>query len=230
MKDRVKKILLSIIIFLSYFGFSYLIEFIINIFNINVASWERIYKIIFIYVIELLPFILMIMLYKKTLVGDFKSFKTKWKDYFDKYIKWWLLGVALMVISNTIITIITSNEMSNNEVIVRKISELLPVYSFISSCICAPIIEELAYRKIFKDIFNNKTISIIASGLVFGLAHIIGTYSGVSDFLYVIPYGILGSIFMYIYRDSDNIWSTISIHCLHNSILLIMYFVVNIFI
>lgn len=229
MKHRITKILLSIAIFLSYFGFSYLIEFLINIFNIDMSTWKYIYRIIFVYVIELIPFIFMILIYKKTLSDDFKSFKLNWKDYLDKYIRWWLLAITLMVLFNTIITIITSSEMSNNEVIIRKITEVLPIYSFISSCICAPIIEELAYRKIFKDIFNVKWLSILISGLVFGAAHVISTYSALSDLLYIIPYGVFGSIFMYIYQDSDNIWTTISIHFIHNFILLIMYFSINIF-
>ena len=61
--------------------------------------------------------------------------------------------------------------------------------------------------------------------LLFGLAHVVGTYSGLLDLLYIIPYGILGGIFMYIYTDSENIFTTITLHFIHNTILMILYFI-----
>ena len=115
--------------------------------------------------------------------------------------------------------------ISNNEEVIRKITNILPIYSLISTCLCAPIIEELLYRKTIGDIFNNKWLGIIIGGLLFGGAHVIGTYTNILDVLYVIPYGVLGSVFMYIYYDSDNIYNTMFLHFMHNSILMILYFV-----
>ena len=42
-----------------------------------------------------------------------------------------------------------------------------PIYSLFTTCICAPIGEELAYRKTIGKIFTNKKIAIIMSGLIF---------------------------------------------------------------
>ena len=136
-----------------------------------------------------------------------------------------MLALILMSVTDTIITAITGTELSNNEQAVRSIADTLPIYSVLSVCICAPIIEELIYRKTIKNIFINKTLAIIASGLIFGLAHVVGTYQSLQDLLYIIPYGSFGAVFMYIFIDSKNIWSTITIHFMHNSILLLLYFV-----
>ena len=94
-----------------------------------------------------------------------------------------------------------------------------------STCIVAPIAEELAFRKTVNNIFINKKLSIFMGFLLFGLAHVVGTYSGLLDLLYIIPYGILGGIFMYIYTDSENIFTTITLHFIHNTILMILYFI-----
>ena len=130
-----------------------------------------------------------------------------------------------MCVSNSIITIFTNVEISNNEEAVRDIAKMLPIYSLFTTCICAPLGEELAYRKTIGKIFDNKKIAIIMSGLIFGLAHVLGTYESIIDLLYIIPYGLFGSVFMYMYLDSKTIWSTISIHFMHNAILMISYLI-----
>lgn len=63
------------------------------------------------------------------------------------------------------------------------------------------------------------------SGFLFGLAHVLGTYQTISDLLYIIPYGLFGSVFMYMYLDSKTIFSSISIHFMHNTILMISYLI-----
>jgi len=180
---------------------------------------------VFIFSLDIVPLVLLMLIYKKDLANDFKIFKLKWKEFADKYIRYWIVGIVLMSLTNFAISLITSNDVGNNEEAVRKILEVLPIYSIISTCLCAPIAEELAYRKTLKNIFNRKWLTIIMSALIFGGAHVIGTYTTISDILYIIPYGIVGGIFMYIYYDSKNIWTTISLHFIHNTILIITYII-----
>lgn len=225
MKDTIKKIITAILIFGIYFAFPYIIELLIDIFKIDLNSWKHIYKMIFIYSIDLLPLLFLIVIYKDILIKDFKDFKSNWKEYFEKYFKYWILGVVVMVTSNSLISIITSSTISNNEKLIREIVNILPIYSIITTCICAPIAEELAYRKTLDDIFRKKWVSIIIGALFFGGAHIIGTYTKLGDILYIIPYGFLGGIFMYIYNDSKNIWNTISLHFIHNTLMLTLYII-----
>lgn len=219
-----KKILLSILVFAIYIAFPHMIDGIINLFKIDLSGLNIVFAYIFIYSLELIPAVAFVIIYKKDLIKDFKDFKKNIMNYADKYVKYWLLGIVLMSISSSIVSVITKSDVSNNEEAIRTIAKSLPIYIAFSSCICAPLVEELAYRKTIKNIFINKKLSIIASGIIFGLAHVISTYTGILDLLYVIPYGVLGSVFMYIYADSNNIWTTISIHFLHNTILMTAYF------
>ena len=225
MKDKIIKILTSIIIFEIYYLFPHIYNFILEITKVDLSNLNKLSLMIILYSFELIPLIFMIIIYRKDLKNEFKIYKEDFIKNLDKYFRLWIFALFLMSVSNILITFITGNQISNNEEIIRSISDILPVYSIITSCICAPIVEELTYRKTIGNIFDNKKIAIIMSGIVFGLAHVIGTYSSITDLLYIIPYGIFGSIFMYIYLESKNIYTTITIHALHNSILLIMYFI-----
>ena len=89
----------------------------------------------------------------------------------------------------------------------------------------APLSEELIFRRSFKDVFKNKYIYVLISGLVFGGMHVISSASSMSDFLYIIPYSALGIAFALLYYDTDNIFTTISMHSLHNLLSIITYWV-----
>lgn len=220
-----KQIIIGVMVFLFYYFFSDITFFLFDLFKFDYMNASRLVKIILIYSLELIPLITLVLIYKDDLKNDLKNYKENFIDNLDKYVKLYMLALILMTLTDTIITAITGKELSNNEQAVRSIADTLPIYSALSVCICAPIVEELIYRKTIKNIFINNTLAIIASGLIFGLAHVIGTYQSLQDLLYIIPYGAFGAVFMYIFIDSKNIWSTITIHFMHNTILLLLYFV-----
>ena len=225
MKKKITGILLSIIVFLLYYYFPYITDFIIDILNIDLTKLNRGLILSILVFIELLPVLFLVIIYRKDLKKEFKIYTSTFKEKFDKYVTLWIIALVLMTVSNTIISIFTKSNISNNEEAIRDIASLLPLYSLFTSSICAPIGEELAYRKTIGNIFKNKKLAIIISGLIFGLAHVLGTYTGPIDLLYVIPYGLFGSVFMYMYLDSKTIYSTMGIHFLHNTILMINYFI-----
>ena len=225
MKNRVFKIITSVLIFLIYYFSTDIINYLLDIFRVDFDLLNRPILIFILFMYELIPLLVLIIIYKDDLKNKFKSFKDNFVDNMDKYIRLWLLAIVLMSICDILIGLFTGSEISNNEQAIRNIANVLPIYMIFSSAICAPIVEEIAYRKIIRDIFSNKYLSIIMSGLLFGLAHVLGTYTELKDLLYIFSYGVFGAIFMYIYIDSDNIWNTIFLHFLHNTILLTIYFI-----
>ena len=56
---------------------------------------------------------------------------------------------------------------------------------------------------------------------------IIGYIDNVSDLIYLIPYGSLGVCFALLYYKTDNIFSSIVVHSLHNSIAIFLYLVMG---
>jgi len=225
MKKNLKNSIIYALVFTLYYAFPYIFNFIFDILKIDLSGLNIYIILLVLLLMDIIPILFLIYIYRKELKYEFKLNKETFKDNFDKYIKLWLFGLILMTVSNSIITIFTNVEISNNEEAIRDIAKILPIYSLFTTCICAPLGEELAYRKTIGKIFNNKTLAIFMSGVIFGLAHVLGTYESIVDLLYVIPYGLFGSVFMYMYLDSKTIWSTISVHFMHNAILMITYLI-----
>ena len=171
--------------------------------------------------IELIILIIYIAIFRKTLVPDWDDFKKNFRKYIKDNYKYWVYGLLVMIISNTII-----NEFLDipiNEELNRNMIDKLPIYSLISITICAPLIEEAMTRIFFRKAINNKYVYMITSGLIFGSLHLLSITSLI-EVLYVIPYSALGCAFAYIYYNSNNIYTNIFFHALHNTIAIILIF------
>lgn len=191
-----------------------------EIIGIDVKNIPTILQCIYVIIIELIVIISIIILYKDYIIESFNDFKKNKNFFLKKYIKYWfiiLIGTGLL---NIIINTINSNGIAGNEEAIRKMMGQYPIYTWITGVLLAPIIEELSFRLSFKSIFKNKWVFIIMSGLVFGIFHLFGSVSSIYDLLYILPYSLPGCIFAYILYDSDNIFIPISLHLLHNGIVM----------
>ena len=123
-----------------------------------------------------------------------------------------------MMTSNIFLNIIFKVGGANNEKAVQEMIKSLPWLMLLTAGIIAPMIEELVFRKGFRNAFNNKYLFIILSGTIFGAMHII-TSNNPLQILYLIPYSSLGIAFAISYEKTDTIFTPITLHVLHNTIL-----------
>ncbi len=130
-----------------------------------------------------------------------------------------------MALLNTLLSKITGQDYSSNESLIREYIDKYPLYMFFSSVIFAPAIEELLFRKSIKNIFKNKYLFIIISGILFGISHVTN-FRDINELLFSIPYIIMGIDFAYIYHKTNNIFTTMTFHLGHNLILLIIRFII----
>lgn len=213
---NVKELLKGILIFI-LFCFSSLFQLIpITLFNIKRTTSNSIILSTFSNICLL---IILIIIYRRELIKEFKLFKKNLLENLDTGIKYWLIGLLVMMISNIIITYILGLNQAQNEQAVQKMINKMPIMMLITAGFIAPITEEITFRKTFKNMFLNKYLFIILSGLVFGSMHVITSYSNPLELLYIIPYGSLGMAFAAMYYKTDTIYTSISIHMLHNTIL-----------
>lgn len=186
------------------------------IFIQDVYSKKYMYLMLISYVILTIYFIIK---YKKELHKYYKEFNIK---KLIPTIFYWIIGFALMMLSNYIINyLILPNNISNNELGNR---ELLYNYKFLYSimiCIFIPFLEEISFRLEFKKNSKNKYIFLLTSSIMFALLHILSTQKLI-ELLYFIPYFILGITFSYIYEKTDNIISSILSHIIHNTIIVLI--------
>ncbi len=220
-KKRILEICKGLLTFLIFYFSSYLQVIPIALFNIDVKNYTASDLAIVNTFTDLILVLILIILYFKELKKEFKTFKKNWKLNMDTAFKYWFIGLMIMCISNIAIGIITNLNTSSNEQAVQTLVSSTPYLMLFTAGILAPIAEELTFRKGVSKIFKNKWVYATASGLIFGLLHVIGS-GNILEYLYVIPYGSLGFFFALTYYDTKSIYPSIIMHAIHNSALILL--------
>jgi len=199
----------------------------IKIFNLDINNISNDIKPWLTLFSKSITLIILVLLYykdfKRHLINLRKMKKEKLIVKFDHAFRYWLIGLIIMLVSNILIKNLGIGN-AQNDVSVTNNLMFSPIIFGLITFILAPILEEITFRLAFKDIFKNKWIYILLSGLVFGSIHVIFSLTDITQLLYLIPYCSLGIAFSYIYYDSDNIYIPISFHILHNSLTAIVTF------
>lgn len=219
-KFNFKNILTGIGVIFFYLFTSTFITEILSSLGINYDKLSTPLKSTCLIIYQILMTLVIVYIYKKTIITDFKVFIKNNIKYFKEYIKYWFLMLILMISSNLIVTFFTTTDIANNQETIIETLKVAPIYTFILTVFVAPILEELVFRLSFRKIFSNNILFILLSGLVFGSMHVIGTCQHLIDLLFIIPYSIPGFIFAYVYTKSKNICVPISLHFIHNGIMM----------
>ena len=209
-----KKGFLNILLYLLFPGI------FISVFH-NIMNSNFMYSLF-----TILPYMILsiyyIIIYKKDFMNYLKNFKLK-------YIKWiliiWIIGFILMILSNYIINYkILPNNISGNEELNRTLLFNHKFTYTLLLSIIIPFLEEISFRLEFKKNIKNKYVFLILTSLLFASMHLFTT-TKVIELIYVIPYVILGFTFSFIYYKTDNIFSSIIAHMIHNTLIVIMLLV-----
>jgi len=193
----------------------------IKLFGVNYNDLSLIARQIYLIFYEASLTLIIVYIYRKDFIPNFKDFLKNNIKYFKKYIKYWFIMLGLMILSNAIITMFTTTMTSENQQAIVDTLGKAPIYTFIITVFIAPILEELVFRLSFRKIFKHTNILfIIFSGLFFGGMHVLGSFENLIDLLFIIPYSIPGFIFAYIYSKSKNICIPMSLHFIHNGIMM----------
>lgn len=172
----------------------------------------------------LIPGAFVVYRLKDKLDGSFEDYKKNFKKNIKIILKYWLIGFVLMLLSNLVINYLIMGGIAPNEEANREVLELYPLYSIIDVVFIAPFVEELLFRLNFKGVFKERTTYVLASGLLFGFAHVMLSCSSLMDLIYMIPYSILGISFAMIAYDTDNVLSSVTAHMLHNALSILIIF------
>lgn len=197
----------------------------LSILNIDITATTDKEYLLYLTISNLILLIIFFIIYRKTLIEDFKKYIKNFNTNIEQSIKYWLIGFIIMIVSNLIITNILNKPLAGNEQEVRNYINISTLPMIFNTVIYAPLTEELAFRKSIKDIIKNKWIYILTSGLIFGMLHISSHITSWTDLIYLIPYSSLGISFALLYHKTNNIYSTITIHTLHNLLAISLYLI-----
>lgn len=155
----------------------------------------------------------LILLYHKRLLEDLKTFK---KEYIKTALKYWLIGLGIMMICNILIQSITG-DIAANESANRELLTNFPISNIITMVFIGPLIEEITFRASFKKAFTKWYTFSLVTAIIFASFHLLAG-SSLSEILYIIPYGALGFFFAKAFYETDNIYTSFIAHMVHNGI------------
>lgn len=220
--QKYKSIIKTILAFLLFFFSSLIILIPTSIFSIDLNTCSDLVYYSLRLFANLFMAAMLFLLFKKDIIKDFKDFIHNFGSISDIAIKYWVIGLIVMALSNQLIATFTPVKVAANEEGVQAIISSVPIISFVMTTFIAPFCEELIFRKSIRESIKSKIVFILVSGFVFGALHVITSVTSLYDYLYIIPYSALGIAFAKIYVDTDNIFGSIFVHFLHNGILTLL--------
>ena len=213
------KLIKGIFSLILFFSSVYIQEFLVLLFGIKKITYKI--AVILNASSSIILLVILFLLYSSDLKKEWKTFKDKWDKNLDIGIKYWLIGLLGMMVSNIILTFIFNNNGAENEQAVQKMISALPIVMVISAGLIAPIVEEITFRKVFRDNIKNDLAFVLISGIFFGFLHVYQS-EGIGQFLYIIPYSCLGISFATMYKKTNTVFTSTMMHMFHNTVLTIL--------
>ena len=202
---------------LFFFGFQYLYSILISIL-VSKINFSFLAKNIILLLGEAIIAIVMIILNKERLKKDYPDFNKNYKKYLKIGIKYWFTGLIFMMLSNILINVYITNNIAANEASNRSTLESYPIYAILAISLIGPLAEELTFRCNFKDLFHHRSTFVLFTSLIFASAHVLTSLTSITDLIYLIPYMSLSLALGFAFYDTDNIYTTITIHTMHNTL------------
>lgn len=225
-----KNIFKGLIAIATYLMLTFFLPNLFSLFKIDLSTYSFGIRLFFSLSSQVLVLAIITLLFNKIIIKDFKDIKINHREYFKNNFKYWLLALGLMFISNLIITIAIPGAIAKNQEAVVELFKVAPLYIYISAVFISPLLEELVFRLSLRHIFKKDLAFIILSGLIFGIAHIVGSFENWFDLLYIIPYSIPGIMFAYVYTKTKNIFVPIGLHLIHNGLMMALQIILFLFI
>src|SRR5699024_9757299 len=108
---------------------------------------------------------------------------------------------------------------SENTESIMKVTRAVPLFMIIP-IFCAPILEEIIFRKIIFGVFYKKTnffIAALLSAVVFGFVH--------GEPIHILSYASMGFVFAYLYVRTKRLLVPILVHMALNSVTVIIQYI-----
>ncbi len=189
-----------------------------------VSNYLNGYSLIIEYIVI---FLIMVLLFRKQLIHDFKIFKSYFREYNSLVFKTWFKSLITMMIISLSIQLITNIETATNQESLNQMFTKLPILIMFLTMVYAPVVEELMFRGVFRKFINNKYLFIIISGVIFGALHVIDDFKSVSELLYIFVYSSLGMYLASLYYKTNNLFTNMYFHFIQNTFSVIGMFLLQ---
>ncbi|MEG2457841.1 MAG: lysostaphin resistance A-like protein [Bacilli bacterium] len=214
------KLIKGLMVFVIYIVFPLLLGMFLP--SIGDSKTPELVLYTFFYLIVLLSFIFVYRSdFKDEAIGAKKNIKKTLTIILVSFVSLILLVTVFQLL---IYKIFPTIEYSNS-IIVNAYLQKATWFMIFVLMIYSPIVEEIVFRKVFKDIIQNKVFFVIFSALIFGFCQIGYNISSLENILSIIPYAVLGGVCAISYVKSDSIYVPIVIRILYNIFLLVLHLI-----
>ena len=220
--DDKNRLIIGLTSIFVYFFFNLFSSSLLSLIGINVKNLSKTKSMIISLGVSIVVLIILFLINKKRLSKNLKDYKKNYKVLIKRNFKYWMCAIFIMFVTNIAIALIFNRITSANDQGIREIFNVFPLYIVLEAMILAPFTEELIFRESIRNIFKNKYLFIIISGLLFGFMHTLASLENLADYLYIIPYSVPGFFFAYMLYEEDNVLVPITFHAFHNSIAIVL--------
>jgi len=163
--------------------------------------------------------------YRKTLLKEWNEYRKNIWKYIKIAFSNWAKAFIFMILTNSVLITVLGN-IAENEAANRSVIEIFPIFSILTMAILGPFIEEMLFRKGFKNAFKKKLLFLIFTSFIFGFGHVLISldFSSIEAFinclpklLFIIPYSGMGYFFGKAYYETDNVFTSTTAHMFHNT-------------
>lgn len=141
------------------------------------------------------------------------------------FIGWLLLFISSYIASFLIIFFTQSSDSSSNQQVITDLMAFHPILMGGMTILCAPLVEEVVFRlTVMRGLLKYPWIAILLSSFLFGLIHVISSLfiGDFADCIYIIQYMAMGCALGYVYYCHQNIWYSIGVHAIQNTLSTVM--------
>lgn len=204
-------------VFLLYILVPYIIDMFLPSMTLS-NNKELIIRFIFMFLLLLF----FVFLYKDDIIKDIKALKdNKFKLLKDSLVTSAIIIVTFLVTGAIIMAIHPTFQYTNDSILKTLLEDnifLMIIYVFIISLLT----EQIVFRKVFRDIIQNKYFFVIFSGLIYGIFVVGYNVSSLNDILTIIPYTLVGIILSSSYEKTDNIMTPCLAYLFYDLFILLM--------
>ena len=170
-------------------------------------------------------FALVVYVYWKNFKRDGMELKKNLKQYLLHALKYWGIMILVMLVVGIIRSIFGSGGVSENQ---QALNSLPIWYVAPLAIIWAPIVEEGLFRVGLRKFIKNDLVFIAVSAISFGLLHTLGQETNFADlFFQTMQYAAMGAVMAVSYVKTNNIFSSMLIHCYQNTFSSVMMFLLS---
>ncbi|MDO5569329.1 MAG: CPBP family glutamic-type intramembrane protease [bacterium] len=201
----------SILIMILYFIWPYLIEAVLVPINLDEDL-----SLCCMFIGNFILFIIIIYTYYKDFLVSFKDLKKNKKKLLVG-LKIFIIGLVLYIGLNAVLKVFVNLEQDNTNAMLNVYSKI-PILFVLASMFYYPVIEEIVFKKSFKEFITNKWLFVFVTGFITAFFTLALSLNSITSLLYFIPIAIFSMTFSYIYYITDNILVAIFYRILYNVI------------